>query len=44
MGRVIYTKETITDAEDKEYLLENLKAYVDKRISESVTSVINSDV
>lgn len=44
MGRVTYAKETITGATDTAKLLEGLKAYVDKRISESVIQVINSDV
>lgn len=44
MGRVTYAKETITGAEDTETLLNGLKAYVDKRISESVIQVINSNV
>lgn len=44
MGRVTYAKETITGAKDTETLLNGLKAYVDKRISESVIQVINSNV
>ena len=44
MGRVTYAKETITGATDTETLLNGLKAYVDKRISESVIQVINSNV
>ena len=44
MGRVTYAKETITGATDTDTLLNGLKAYVDKRISESVIQVINSNV
>ena len=40
MGRVTYAKETI----DTDTLLNGLKVYVDKRISESVIQVINSNV
>lgn len=44
MGRVTYSKETIVGATDTAELLEVLEAYVNKRISESVIQVINSDV
>ena len=44
MGRVTYAKETMTSAGDTETLLNELKAYIDKSISESVIQVINSDV
>ena len=44
MGRVTYTKKTMTSAGDTGTLLNEFKAYIDKSISESVIQVINSDV